>query len=273
MTGRELRVTVASEPGTTLALNEDWACATSSLLVVLDGATVRTETGCHHGVAWYVRQLGAALVAGVDDGIDLREVLARAIEAVAALHPECDLSHPGTPSAAVAIVHVTTSSVRHLVLGDVTVVLDQGGDLSVIVDDRVSATAVDDRALADRYAIGSGEKAQALLRMKRGELAARNQPDGYWIAAADPGAARHALVGERPGQEVDRLAVLTDGAARVAAFGLLDWSGILDFLAAGRPRELLGMVREAEAKDAHGETWPRNKQSDDATVVYAEPVR
>ncbi len=45
------------DPGTP---NEDWVAVTSDLVVVLDGATVRTETGCVHGAAWYTGELGAA---------------------------------------------------------------------------------------------------------------------------------------------------------------------------------------------------------------------
>jgi hypothetical protein len=56
-----MRVASASEAGDPKAPNEDWACATEGLMVVLDGATARTGTGCVHGVAWYAAKLGSAL--------------------------------------------------------------------------------------------------------------------------------------------------------------------------------------------------------------------
>src|SRR4051794_17523423 len=96
-------VAVATEPGGA-APSEDWAAASADLIVVLDGATARTETGCVHGIAWYANHLGTALVAGAATGHPLSDVLRDAITNVAKLHPECDLSHPGTPSAGVGIL-------------------------------------------------------------------------------------------------------------------------------------------------------------------------
>lgn len=260
-------------PGDVGTPNEDWLATTSDLIVVLDGATARTDTGCHHGVAWFARKLGAAIIAAAAQSeTPLPGVLAIAIREVAGLHPECDLAHAGTPSAAVAIVRHEGAAVRYLVLGDVSVVLDTGGDPLVISDDRVSKTGTAERAEADRWPIGSPEKAAALLAMKHVELAARNQPDGYWIAAADPDAVKQAITGEVASSDIHRLAVLTDGAARlVAMFGRRDWWGALDLLEEVGPTEFIAHVRRAEALDSNGVEYHRNKKSDDATVVFATP--
>ncbi|MFE9695167.1 hypothetical protein [Micromonospora sp. NPDC005806] len=85
-----------------------------------------------------------------------------------------------------------------------------------------------EREEADRHPFGSAEKQAALLRMRHAELAARHQPGGYWVAAADPFAAQHAITGEVPLVSVRRVAVLTDGAARLVA--LFDWPDVLDVL-------------------------------------------
>ncbi|BCB81936.1 protein phosphatase 2C domain-containing protein [Phytohabitans flavus] len=260
-----MRVSTASYPADLAAANEDWALATQRLAVVLDGQTARTDTGCRHGVSWYVASLGAAIAADPDP--PLQTVLAGAIERTAARHPECDLSHPATPSATVAIVRFGQSAVEYLILGDVTVLADTTSELHVLTDGRIEATATAERHAADRYPIGSAEKRAALLRMKHAELAHRNRPGGFWVAAADPAAAAHAVTGELTG--VRRLAVLSDGAARIVApFGQLDWPGVLDLLASRGPTELIERVRAAEATDPAGTRWPRNKASDDATAVY-----
>ncbi|HEX6345368.1 protein phosphatase 2C domain-containing protein [Umezawaea sp.] len=258
-----MHVSAATSPGTPSAPNEDWFSASAHLVVVLDGATVRTGTGCRHGVVWYVRALGAALVAEAsDETLPLPEALAAAIRGVAARHPDCDLTHPGTPSAAVGVVRVEGDHLAHAVLGDVSLVLDTGAGTTVVSDDRVSRTASEERVLADTHPIGTPEKAGALVRMKHAELAARNRPGGYWIAAAAPDAARHAVVGRVPG--VRRFALLSDGAARaVDPFGVLRWPDVLDT----QPDDLVRLVREVEAADPLGERFPRNKASDDATVV------
>jgi hypothetical protein len=106
--------------------------------------------------------------------------------------------------------------------------------------------------------------------MKHAELAVRNQPGGYWVAAADPNVVTHALSGKVPLNGLHRTAVLTDGAARIVAlFELTDWTGLLDILDAAGPDEVVRRIRAIEAADQEGRRWPRNKRSDDATIVYA----
>lgn len=264
--------TGATDAGSS-AENEDWSATTPDLVVVLDGATVRTETGCRHGAAWFARKLGAAILSGAAvRTTPLPDVLADAIHEVAELHPECDLTHPGTPSAGVAIVRLEGGVLRWLVLGDVTVVLDTTTDGIVTVSDqRISASATPQRAEADRHLIGTAEKAAALVAMKHVELAARNTTDGYWIAAADPTAVEHAITDEIPVDTVPRLAVLTDGAARyVDMFGLGKWDAALDAIGKQGPRAFTQLVRRAEESDPLGAVYPRNKTSDDATVVFVE---
>lgn len=230
--------TGATVAGSPEAPNEDWLAATPDLVVVLDGATIRTETGCVHGAAWYTRKLGAAIIThAATRATPLRLVLADAIREVASLHENCDLRHPGTPSAAVGIVRLDGDQLRYLILGDVTVVLGTIEGSTVVSDQRISASALAERAEVDRHLIGTPQKAAALIEMKHAELARRNTPDGYWIAAADPVAAGRAITGEVQMSEVRRLAVLSDGAARyVDAFKLADWPAVLDTLSRIGPR-------------------------------------
>jgi hypothetical protein len=263
-----MRATLASVPGAADVPNEDRAIVLPNLIAVLDGATVRTETGCVHGVAWYVDQLLEAIVSNAT--LAPSGALKKAIEQVAGLHREtCDLAHPATPSAAVALVKFSDGRADYVVLGDVTVALDFGGNVLAVSDKRVDATASVERREADSYPSGSSEKKAALVRMKHAELAARNTADGYWIAAAYAGAVDHALTGSVPLSKLDRIAVLTDGATRaVEMFEFFPWSGALDFLATRGPDEFVDQVRRAERTDPTGERWPRNKPSDDATAVY-----
>jgi hypothetical protein len=263
-----VRVGIATEAGSPGVPSEDYATVGPETLVVLDGATVRTATGCGHGVAWYVAQLAAAILRDPEPAT--RAALGSAVGHVAGLHRHtCDLDHPGTPSAAVAILGVGHGMLRYLVLGDVTIVIEHHHRRTVVTDDRVGRTARAERAHADTLPHGSPEKAEALVRMKHAELAARNTPDGFWIAAADPAAAGYAITGAIPVAHVRRAAVLTDGAARIVTpFRRRDWTGVLDLLAAHGPERLIAEVRRAERADPHGLRWPRNKISDDATAAY-----
>nr|WP_012476904.1 protein phosphatase 2C domain-containing protein [Streptomyces sp. 44030]ABC67336.1 hypothetical protein pRL1.7c [Streptomyces sp. 44030] len=268
-----------TSPGTGKAgsENEDWIAATSDLVVVLDGATIRTDTGCSHGVSWYTRKLGANILDGAASrSRSLKEVLADAIEAVANLHSEtCDLSHPGTPSAAVGIARLDGDSLQYLVLGDVSLVLEMA-DLEIrrISDDRVSETGKKEREIADKFAIGTQEKHDAMLEMKRAELAARNVKGGYWIAATDPSAVDEAIVGSVSLRNVVRFATMTDGAARIVdLFKSRSWLRVLNTLEQDGPSFLLADVRHLEDSDPVGENFPRNKTSDDASVVFVDPHR
>lgn len=266
-----MRYATATEPGSPNIENEDWHYANHGLIVVLDGATSRTETGCIHGVAWYAGHLGDHLSRlGMDRDLKLGQILSTAIALTAEDHRGCDLSHPGTPSATVAILRTRESVLEYLVLGDTTVIVETITETQILTDDRVDSTAVAERAEANRYPIGSPEKRTALVQMKQAELAARNQPGGYWVAAADPTVAEHALLGKFALNEVRRAAVLTDGAVRVVSMlELLTWHGVLDVLATDGPTEIIRRVRAQESADPSGAKWPRNKAQDDATVVSA----
>lgn len=263
-----MRVNTLSLPGSANRPNEDAVAVAADCVVVADGATARTETGCVHGVSWFARQLVDAVVEHCGDpSVALRAAITQTAES----HREtCDLTDPATPGAAIAVVAASADVVRFLVLGDVTVVVD-GDEPAVVVDDRVSHTALAERAIADALPQGSAEKAAALVVMKRAELAARNVPGGFWTAAADPSAVGHAITGTLPRAEVGRVAVLTDGAARaVDPFALLSWSELLDLLESGGPADVLSLVRAAELSDPAGERWTRNKTSDDATIAYLD---
>jgi hypothetical protein len=269
-----MRVCAATLPGSESSPNEDWLHASSHVAIVLDGLTARTETGCRHSVEWYVEQLGGALAQRVTDAdATLSEILGESISWVAGQHQECDLENPSTPAAAVGIVRVRPSdgagNLEYLALGDVTVVLEkETGDVQIVQDERINRTAVSERVAADRFLIGSDEKSAALLAMKRAEISARNVPGGYWIAAASPDAARHAVAGAVSGRDFHRGLLLTDGAARlVTMFAVEDWRGLLDMTERAGPCAVLRDLRRAEAGDPVGARWPRNKASDDATLV------
>jgi hypothetical protein len=260
---------MATEPGDIDKPNEDWVAANPNLIVVLDGSTARTDTGCVHGVSWYAAMLGTNIVAEASSRKPLPSALRNAIARVAAMHPDCDLHHPGTPSAFVAVVRLLDRNIEYLVLGDTIVTLDTDDGIQVIQDDRVESTARPERTEADRYRIGTDEKQAALVLMKRAELAARNQSGGFWAATSDPAVVDNAIVGQVAISQVVQLAVLTDGAARITtSFDLLDWQQTFDLLDRAGPTELIRRVRAAESADPDGTRWPRNKVNDDATIVY-----
>jgi hypothetical protein len=170
------------------------------------------------------------------------------------------------------MLRVRGDTVEWLVLGDCTVVIDDGCSVEAISDNRLASVALKERVAMEGALPGSAERRRRHARLVKAERTLRNRPGGYWVAAADPQAAYVALHGSRPKAEVARAALLTDGAARLtASFALTDWPGCLDILEVHGPEQLIGRVRAAELNDTALTRWPRGKLHDDATAVYVRP--
>jgi hypothetical protein len=271
-----VQVSLATAPGSVGKPNEDFAAATSTVAAVLDGVTQRSglPTGCSHSAAWYVQQLGIRLLAhaALPQGGSLPDALAVSIEEVAALHSAtCDLTHTGSPAAAVAVLREQDDLIDYLVLADCVLLADGPGGLHLISDDRIEYLAQDRKHATEQEPTGSPVHSRLMRQLVTERQRYRNQPGGYWVAAADPQVASHALSGTWAKNDIQRAAILTDGAARlVDHFALADWPELLRQLQASGPASIIRQVRQAENSDPDGRRWPRSKRSDDATVLFCQ---
>lgn len=284
-----MRVSFATRPGSAEKPTEDFLATDPSVALVLDGLTSPPElgTGCVHGTPWFVAQLGTHLLHGATTRPEapLADIVADAIEAVAGLHSEsCDLMHPGTPSCSVALLREGPQSMDYLAIFDSVIVLDganpEGGahesdgsggahGPTIITDLRVDSYAQEEHKATQQYLIGTEEHRQAVSRLVAAQRPYRNQPHGYWVAAATPQSAYEAVTGSVPRSSVARAAVLSDGAScLVDRYATTDWRSLMDLLDTHGPAEAIAQVRQAEAADPLGTRWPRYKRSDDSTVVY-----
>ena len=266
-----MRVLLASKPSAAGRPNEDFAAAVPGAVLLLDGAGYVPESGigCVHGIAWYARTLGGLLAAGAcDDQVPLTELLSRGIEQVRQMHAGCDLGHPATPGATVIIARQRDGTLEYLVLCDsVLVLMPRAGEPRAITDTKLEETAARCRPAASLVP-GTPEHDAAWRAYSAALEAARNQPGGYWVAAADPAAAGHALTGTEPLAALSAVALLSDGASRLAdRFHLATWAELCGILTRDGPRGLIQQVRAAESADPTGERWPRGKIHDDATAV------
>ncbi|MFJ2566008.1 hypothetical protein ACIO02_24210 [Streptomyces sp. NPDC087568] len=267
-----MRVSLDTQPGGSNP-NEDWVAGTPTLAVVLDGlSTAGLSTGCRHGVPWYVARLGGELLAALTDpDTALTDGLAEALARVAARHPECDLSNPGTPSATVAVLRQTNGALDHLVLADSPIVFDGPDGHTVVTDLRVDDVLPELRAEVERHETHTSEHREALRRLVMAQREVRNTPDGYWVAASSSEAAVHALTGTNQLSGVRSAAVMSDGVSRlVTEYGMATWTEVFATLRAGGPRELIETVRKIEATDPTGQRWPRYKSGDDAAVAFCQ---
>ncbi|MBB2908755.1 hypothetical protein FHS43_000001 [Streptosporangium becharense] len=272
-----MRVTFATEaaPGHPDRPNEDFIAATPDAVVLLDGAgtPAGSESGCTHGVAWYVRCLGSTLLAAMTQNAKpLTAILAEGIKAVASLHDfTCDLAHAGSPSATVVMLRRADDALEWLVLADSVLVLDVAGtaEPTVICDAREAQVGAAYRAAMDALASGSPEHVAAHRAYVETLRDHRNRDGGFWVASVDPLVAGQALTGTISADRVRAMAVLSDGASRlVDRFHLATWRELLGLLDHDGPAELIRRVREAERSDLHGTRWPRGKTFDDATAAY-----
>lgn len=263
---------LATSPGPGRSVNEDTCFWFRGLAGVLDGVTGADDLdyGCIHGTAWYVGRLAARLVErhSADPSLGLVELLAHAIERVRGDHGEtCRLDVPQTPAATVCLLREGKESVDYLVLADTTLVLDRGTQPEIVTDKRLQSIVAqirsaqpETRGRADGITVGKWEHI--------------NREGGYWIAAADPTAASHALIGSVPITGPGRLrraALLTDGAScAVDTLGLFGWDGLLDVLDKHGVQELITQVRQAEIRSTRSPGEIARKRHDDATVVFCQ---
>jgi hypothetical protein len=241
-------------------VNEDFVITGPTWAIVLDGASQPrgVDTGCIHDVPWYVRHLGTELARRLtlSPNEALEDALASAIAATSRLHEHtCDLSNPDSPSTTVVAIRQRDAELDYLTLADSLLIADVDGDIRAVTDRRTAQ-------LADYSTAGV--------------RAARNSPDGFYVASTMPGAAYKAVQGTLPTSSIRRAALLSDGAARlVDRFHLMDWHTLLDLLDFRGPSELISQTRQAELAEPDGKHTTRGKKHDDVTAVLAtrlEPV-
>jgi hypothetical protein len=271
-------IQVATLPGRDDKANEDFAGALPSSAVLLDGAGGPSEmpSGCIHGTPWYVRQLGARLLAdmGTSPERSLPDILAAGIETVSGLHRgTCDLSAPGTPATVVVMARERGGEFEYLVLGDSTVVIETRKGLTVVTDRRIDDVASEERKVMESLPTGTAEHQAARIRFVQLQRELRNQPGGYWTASTDPQAAYEAFTGSVPLDGVLRASLLSDGTTRFTEFGLGTWGELQSILDLWGPAAVFSRIREAEEADPSGRRWPRAKRRDDVSVVHFTTFR
>jgi len=278
------RLQWASEPRLGSAVNEDRVGMSRNAVWVLDGAgtPAGTESCCDKDASWYVDRLDAALTTTLtcDEEAALVDALAAAIANVHQQHAAtCPAVNPVCgPSSTVAIARRRGGWLDLLVLGDSTVLLDNGMNVAAMRDIRLAGIAPGlRREIKTAIAAGHGyqhadhdERRAELVQLEREH---RNREGGYWIAADDPAAAAHALMESHPiGQgrrSVCRVALMTDGAERARSMFALYESDrqLLNAAEEEGPAACIARVRALEASDPSGRHHPRTKRSDDASLV------
>ncbi|WP_299529260.1 protein phosphatase 2C domain-containing protein [uncultured Streptomyces sp.] len=260
-----MRIEMAGAPGSPERPDEDWAAGAlpasghGGFVVALDGVTPPAhDVGCSHTVPWFTSRLGGSLaeLSVSHPDLTLPEVLAESIRRTADVHrTSCDLSHPRTPQATVALARWDARTIEYLVLCDAVLLLEApDGAVRAVLDDRLDRLP--------RSALASVATVDATLRNREG---------GFFTAAADPSVASRAVTGRAPLTEVRSVTAMSDGASRwTERFHQGDWAALLGVVRESGPRGLIERVRELERADAAGPAPLGGKTHDDAAVVFAE---
>lgn len=254
--------------------NQDQYVVIDGAAAILDGATSWLHT--YHGPeprdgGWYARTLGAALTARLPGhGTALNVILDAAI---ADVRDTYGLKPGDSPYSTATLARWNTDHVDLLVLGDSPALIHRSaGTNTLIADERLAATAPAERdAYRDHLRQGRGfdaHFADLIAAVQRTERHSFNQPDGFWVAEAEPTAASHAICRTLPVNEVAGLTLMTDGAAAgVIDYQLTDWVGLADELSRHGAATWLHRVHLAEESDPDGRSWPRTKKHDDKTMI------
>ena len=261
------------------AINEDVVGHAGDAAWVIDGATgfgARRHAPDLSDARWYARALDAALVrAAAEPELPPAAMLERAIGEVAAAFLGFASAEPPpaeVPAAAVALVRASAAGLAYAVLGDCAVVLPAAGGVRLINDpvvgpfDRRFAEAI---ALLHREGITEVARVQAEMapfinRLRR----FMNRPGGFWVAALEPLAARHAVNGVAPLAAGAEALLASDGFLRlIEPFAVHDAAGLLAAAAGAGFAPLVATLRALERADPAGRRFPRLKIHDDASAV------
>jgi hypothetical protein len=99
--------------------------------------------------------------------------------------------------------------------------------------------------------------------------AARNRPNGFWVASTAPEAAAEAVTGDVRTDGLRRLLVCSDGVSRLVDFFGRSWADVFELIEGYRPRAAIDLVRAYEVRhpDRLARPGRRVKQHDDATLA------
>ncbi|MGH3280349.1 MAG: hypothetical protein ACRDNW_14595 [Trebonia sp.] len=249
----------------------DRVIVTRNTVIVLDGASAFEPASVPPGE--YASRLGDSIAAAMADAPEapLASGLGEAITTTAA---ELGLDDDaGCPSSTVAMARLAGGTLDLLALGDSYIFYGTGPGTGTLTDDRLAGLHLpQQRQYRERLAAGGGydDAHRDLLRaLQRGQRLRRNRPGGYWIAAADPAAASHALAVTVPATAGTWAVLATDGTVNTARhLGLDDWPA----LARSGPAALASLLRHCQDWEQHadpdGRRFPRSKRHDDKAIAF-----
>ncbi len=263
--------------------NEDFAYATSTYGVLVDGATVLMGKPlfCDRNLTnaqWLSHTAGSQICRLLDAGTPAEEAIERATaaageELAAALGCPLTEADPDLiPSATLCVAVLEEGCVKTFGLGDSPMVVRlRDGSMRSFTDETLEA--LDDHTLSCMVERVAGRKmpgpdkrklvADVNLAVRR----KRNVEDGYWCYDPTGAGLAHMRRATYDMAEVDYVAGMSDGFYHAfSLYGLADEGETLADLTYFGALELIDRMRAVEAGDPDYDRYPRMKLGDDASV-------
>lgn len=252
-------------------VNQDYYAYGETYALVLDGASSFLPEQTSIDAATYVKALGEALSAQLED-CALNGIPDVAASAIKKITEKYELNEESSPNSTVVIAKWDQEKVATYVLGDSScVIVNVGGEITEITDSRMAQFGDKMRQTYKcRLSAGSGfddGHKQLLHKLQSEQKLHRNTRDGYWIAGANSVAGLNGLLNIFSRATVREVWLMSDG-------GLVSFQSASRQLREAIPKipvdQMLTKQHEAETKDLKGASFPRSKLHDDKTIVVVK---
>jgi hypothetical protein len=177
------------------------------------------------------------------------------------------------PAAAGAIIRREGDSVKYLILGDCTIIIEKAHTIATITDKR-SAPIEQELIEGMQSAFETGISDPWDARSQNRELfltskAQVNTADGYWIFSLESNAIEKSLTGSFSIDRETTIHLLTDGFSCIQDTYRMyrDWSAVFNKIRDTGVELVVRQMRQLEGTDSDLKAFPRTKPSDDATVL------
>jgi serine/threonine protein phosphatase PrpC len=267
-----------SLPGDSSKPNEDSFSYASDFVCVFDGATVLGEnlmpgpSDARWIAQFGARRLRAHAESGDGSSRDrLRAAAADAEKSFGALRHRAPAETYETPFASLMSLFINPHSIDALWFGDCgALIKSPEGSVSMVGETLKSRAQERTRAsnLAEAEGVAAASVRAKFLPSLRASRNRVNKPGNAWLFAPDANCADHAKEMRLHVQSGSRILLASDGFfALVSDYGRYTAEGLILAAEQSGLASLGDELRQIEAADPKGISFPRFKSSDDATAV------
>lgn len=255
-------------------VNEDVAGCSARSAWVIDGASSfeHPRIDSQSDARWLATTSDAVLrqIYHADESTDPRRALEQVIRTIRERIESADATFDVKPSAAISMMHLDSTAVTIVQLGDVLVMTS--GQMDGEMSDLQAQMDAERQLLTSGDMRGSDARLAERMRITR--QTRTNVEGGYWVLSDDVAAVDQARVSQVPIADGDDLFLCSDGFARIVFWFHMfpDWHTVIDALKRGEGDDIVRALREREVTDPSMASVPPATRHDDATALLLRVV-